>query len=65
MGLGHYNSLGEYCHPHNASSVFLIIILISFSLAIHLGVKQLTVVTDDRMSSLPLIFIQKIDLIPN
>ena len=23
MGLGQYNSLGEYCGPHTASSVFL------------------------------------------
>ena len=27
MGLGQYNSLGEYYGPHNASSVFLILIL--------------------------------------
>ena len=27
MGLGQYNSLGEYCGPHTASSVFLILIL--------------------------------------
>ena len=26
MGLGQYNSLGEYCVPHTASSVFLILI---------------------------------------
>ena len=26
MGLGQYNSLGEYCDPHTASSVFLIFI---------------------------------------
>ena len=26
MGLGQYNSLGEYCDPHTASSVFLILI---------------------------------------
>ena len=26
MGLGQYNSLGEYCGPHTASSVFLILI---------------------------------------
>ena len=25
MGLGQYDSLGEYCDPHTASSVFLII----------------------------------------
>ena len=25
MGLGQYNSLGEYCGPHTASSVFLIL----------------------------------------
>ena len=25
-GLGQYNSLGEYCGPHTASSVFLILI---------------------------------------
>ena len=24
MGLGQYNTLGEYCGPHTASSVFLI-----------------------------------------
>ena len=24
MGLGQYDSLGEYCGPHTASSVFLI-----------------------------------------
>ena len=27
MGLGQYDSLGEYCGPHTASSVFLILIL--------------------------------------
>ena len=27
MGLGQYNSLGEYCGPHTASSVFLILIV--------------------------------------
>ena len=27
MGLGQYNSLGEYCVPHTASSVFVISIL--------------------------------------
>ena len=26
MGLGQYNSLGEYCCPHTASSVFLILV---------------------------------------
>ena len=26
MGLGQYNSLGEYCGPHTASSVFLILV---------------------------------------
>ena len=26
MGLGQYNSLGEYCGPHTASSVFLILL---------------------------------------
>ena len=26
MGLGQYNSLGEYCGPHTASSVFLTLI---------------------------------------
>ena len=26
MGLGQYNSLGEYCGPHTASAVFLILI---------------------------------------
>ena len=26
MGLGQYNSLGKYCDPHTASSVFLILI---------------------------------------
>ena len=25
VGLGHYGSLGEYCGPHTASSVFLIL----------------------------------------
>ena len=28
MGLGQYGSLGEYCGPHTASSVFLMILLI-------------------------------------
>ena len=28
MGLGQYDSLGEYCGPHTASSVFLIIMLL-------------------------------------
>ena len=28
MGLGQYNSLGEYCDPHTASPVFLIIVYI-------------------------------------
>ena len=28
MGLGQYNSLGKYCGPHTASSVFLILICI-------------------------------------
>ena len=27
MGLDHYNGLGEYCGPHTASSVFLILSL--------------------------------------
>ena len=27
MDLGQYNSIGEYCDPHTAFSVFLIIIL--------------------------------------
>ena len=27
MGLGQYNCLGEYCDPHTASSVFLILLL--------------------------------------
>ena len=27
MGLGQFNSLGEYCDPHTAYSVFLILIL--------------------------------------
>ena len=45
MGVGQYNSLGEYCGPHTASSVFLILILVvsrlgnslvdSFTLATH------------------------------
>ena len=26
MGLGQYDGLGEYCDPHTASSVFLILI---------------------------------------
>ena len=26
MGLGQYNSLGEYCGPHTASSVFFLVI---------------------------------------
>ena len=26
MGLGQYNSLREYCSPHTASSVFLILV---------------------------------------
>ena len=28
MGLGQYNSIGEYCGPHNASSVFLILVIL-------------------------------------
>ena len=28
MGLGQYNRLGEYCGPHTASSVFLILVFI-------------------------------------
>ena len=32
MSLGQYNSLGEYCGPHTASSVFLILIPVSISL---------------------------------
>ena len=31
MGLGQYNSLGEYCGPHTASSVFLILVLLMIS----------------------------------
>ena len=27
MGLGQYDSIGEYCGPHTASSVFFIIIM--------------------------------------
>ena len=27
VGLGQYNNLGEYCGPHTASSVFLILLL--------------------------------------
>ena len=26
MGLGQYNSIGKYCGPHTASSVFLILV---------------------------------------
>ena len=29
MGLGQYNSLGEYCDPHTAASVFHILTLLS------------------------------------
>ena len=29
MGLGQYNSLGEYCGPHTASSEFLILIIMT------------------------------------
>ena len=36
MGLGQYNSLGEYCDPHTASSVFLILVHISRSVKMHL-----------------------------
>ena len=28
MGLGQYNSQGEYCGPHTASSVFFILLLL-------------------------------------
>ena len=31
MDLGQYDNLEEYCGPHNASSVFLILILTLFS----------------------------------
>ena len=34
MGLGQYNSLGEYCGPHTASSVFLILLRVCTSLPI-------------------------------
>ena len=27
MGLGQYDDLGEYCFPHTASSVFLILVV--------------------------------------
>ena len=30
MGLGQYDSQGEYCDPHTASSVFLILVLTPF-----------------------------------
>ena len=33
MGLGQYKSLGGYCGPHTASSVFLILILVHTSKA--------------------------------
>ena len=42
MGLGQYNSLGEYCVPHTASSVFLILTVacdilpfLEFNMGIH------------------------------
>ena len=38
MGLGQYNSLGEYCDPHTASSVFLILTII----AIYRGLPLIT-----------------------
>ena len=31
MSLGQYNSLGEYCGPHTASCVFLILLYTSYS----------------------------------
>ena len=35
MGLGQYDSLMEYCGPHTASFVFLILILVEETTMIH------------------------------
>ena len=42
MGLGQYDSLGEYCGPHTASSVFLIVVWICevFYVTISIGEKK-------------------------
>ena len=34
MGLDQYNNLGEYCGPHTASSVFLILVWVLVSIII-------------------------------
>ena len=36
MGLGQYNSLGEYCDPHTASSVLLIFIHLAYIIGAHM-----------------------------
>ena len=42
MGLGQYNSLGEYCGPHASSSVFLIPIAPLFFTSLYESFCQLT-----------------------
>ena len=37
MGLGQYNSLGEYCGPHTASSGFLILIYVWPEISLMIG----------------------------
>ena len=40
IGLGQYDSLGEYCNPHTASSVFLILLFFSH-FTLHLAFPSL------------------------
>ena len=38
VGVGQYNSIGEYCGPHTASSVFLILVWVLVSIITYRGV---------------------------
>ena len=45
MGLGQYNSLGEYCDPHTASSVFLILLYARKSVVKTLQIDDKRIIT--------------------
>ena len=51
MGLGQYYSLGEYCGPHTASSVFLI--LMQRARAGIIGMQEVGEYTLDSWASIP------------
>ena len=42
MGLGQYDNLGEYCDPHTASSVFLILLLVFIISPIFLSMEDIS-----------------------